>query len=324
MARFLIVAALFAAFSLSAQTRTPVLIDTDIGDAVDDSLALGLALTSPELDVRGVTTVIDDVESKTRLAWKELVVFGRRDIPVAMGAPEPLLDTRLQSHPGAFHLLTSSDQIPDSARRPAASFLVDTLMNSRDRLTLIAIGPLTNIALALKTEPRIKERIERIVLMGGAFATQASGGSQIEYNVKRDPVAAEIVFRSGVPILAAGLDVTTPCKLRSGDFESLRVAQSPTARFLLRQIELSQSETGEALPTLYDPLAVAAVFRPDLVETVAGKVEVSLANDATRGQTRFTPDSSATTRVGVKVNAQAFLDLFIKRVAHGGAFGAAR
>src|SRR5215467_4273813 len=225
MARFLIVAALFAAFSLSAQTRTPVLIDTDIGDAVDDSLALGLALTSPELDVRGVTTVIDDVESKTRLARKELAIFGRRDIPVAMGAPEPLLDTRLQSHPGAFHLLTSSDQIPDSARRPAASFIVDTLMNSRDRLTLIAIGPLTNVALALKTEPRIKERIERIVLMGGAFAS-----NQVEYNVKRDPVAAEIVFRSGVPILAAGLDVTTPCKLRSGDLESLRVAQSPAAR----------------------------------------------------------------------------------------------
>jgi purine nucleosidase len=323
MIRSFIVAAFFAAFSLSAQTRTPVLIDTDIGDAVDDSLALGLALTSPELDVRGVTTVIDDVESKTRLAWKELVIFGRRDIPLAMGAPEPLLDPQLQSHPRAFHILTPSDQIPEPARRPAASFLVDTLMNSRDRLTLIAIGPLTNIALALKTEPRIKERIERIVLMGGAFAAHPSGG-QIEYNVKRDPAAAEIVFRSGVPILAAGLDVTTPCKLRSEDLESLRVAQSPAARFLLRQIELWQSETGEALPTLYDPLAVAAVFRPDVIETAAGKVDVSLANDATRGQTRFTPDPAATTRVGVKVNAQTFLDLFIKRVARGGAFGGAR
>jgi inosine-uridine nucleoside N-ribohydrolase len=324
MIRSFIVATFFAAFSLSAQTRTPVLIDTDIGDAVDDSLALGLALTSPELDVRGVTTVIDDVESKTRLAGKELVIFGRRDIPVAMGAAEPLLDPKLQTHPSAFHILTSSDQIPESSRRPAASFLVDTLMNSRDRLTLITIGPLTNVALALKTEPRIKERIERIVLMGGAFAAHPSGGSQIEYNVKRDPVAAEIVFRSGVPILAAGLDVTTPCRLRSEDLESLRVAQSPAARFLLRQIELSQSETREALPTLYDPLAVAAVFRPDLIETAAGKVEVSLANDATRGQTRFTPDPAATTRVGVNVNAQAFLDLFIKRIAHGGAFGGAR
>ena len=319
MIRSFIVAAFFAAFSLSAQTRTPVLIDTDIGDAVDDSLALGLALTSPELEVRGVTTVIDDVESKTRLASKELVIFGRRDIPVAMGAAEPLLDPKLQTHPSAFHILTSSDQIAESARRPAASFLVDTLMNSRDRLTLIAIGPLTNVALALKTEPRIKERIERIVLMGGAFAT-----NKTEYNVKRDPVAAEIVFRSGVPILAAGLDVTTPCKLRSEDLESLRVAQSPAARFLLRQIELSQSETREALPTLYDPLAVAAVFRPDLIETAAGKVEVSLANDATRGQTRFTSDPAATTRVGVNVNAQAFLDLFITRIAHGGAFGGAR
>ncbi|HLH43475.1 MAG TPA: nucleoside hydrolase [Bryobacteraceae bacterium] len=319
MIRSFLVAAFFAAFSLPAQTRTPVLIDTDIGDAVDDSLALGLALASPELDVRGVTTVIDDVDSKTRLAWKELVIFGRRDIPLAMGAPEPLLDAKLPSHPAAFHILTSSDRIPESAHRPAASFLVDTLMNSRDKLTLIAIGPLTNVALALKIEPRIKERIERIAVMGGAFAAR-----QAEYNVKRDPVAAEVVFLSGVPILAVGLDVTAPCRLRAEDLESLRVAQSPTARFLLRQIELSQSETGQALPTLYDPLAVAAVFRPDLVETAAGKVEVSLANDDTRGQTRFTADPAATTRVGVKVNAQAFLDLFIKRIANAGVFGGSR
>jgi purine nucleosidase/pyrimidine-specific ribonucleoside hydrolase len=137
-------------------------------------------------------------------------------------------------------------------------------------------------------------------------------------------VAAEIVFRAGVPIQAAGLDVTTPCKLRSQDLESLRVAQSPAARFLLRQIELSQSETGETLPTLYDPLAVAAVFRPDLIEAAAGKVEVSLGDDPTRGQTRFAPDAAATTRVGLKVNAPAFLDLFIKRIANRDPLGGVR
>src|SRR5258708_35193084 len=105
------------AVPLCAQRRTPVIIDTDIGDAIDDSLALALALSSPELDVRAVTTVIDDVESKTRLAWKELGLFNRRDIPLAMGAPEPLLDPILQTHPREFEVLTSADKIPDAAQK---------------------------------------------------------------------------------------------------------------------------------------------------------------------------------------------------------------
>jgi inosine-uridine nucleoside N-ribohydrolase len=312
MARLLLILALSSMLPLSAQRRTPIIIDTDIGDAVDDSLALALALSSPELDVRGVITVIDDVESKTRLAWKELGLFNRRDIPIAMGAPEPLLDPKLQSHPREFTVLTPADKIPDAAQRNAATLIVETLMNSRERITLVPIGPLTNIALALKTEPRIKDRIDRIVLMGGAFAS-----NQIEYNVKRDPVAAAIVFGSGVPILAAGLDVTTLCKLRPQDLERLRVAESPASHFLVRLIEISQAETGEMLPTLHDPLAVAAIFRPDLIETSEGRVEVSLTDGATRGQTRFTASAAGTTRVGIKVNAAAFLDMFVQRLTSG-------
>ena len=215
MVRLCLLVALLSAIPIAAQRRIPILIDTDIGDAIDDSLALAFALSSPELDVRGVTTVIDDVESKTRLAWKELGLFNRREIPLAMGAPEPLLDARLQTHPREFEVLTPADRIPDTARRTAAGFIVETLMNSGEKITLVPIGPLTNIALAFKTEPRIKERIERIVVMGGAFS-----GNQSEYNVKRDPVAAAIVFGSGVPIWAAGLDVTTPCKLRPQDLKS--------------------------------------------------------------------------------------------------------
>jgi purine nucleosidase len=310
MLRLSVLLAMVAALPLVAQRRIPVILDTDIGDAVDDSLALALALSSPELDVRGVTTVIDDVESKTRLAWKELGLFNRRDIPLAMGAPEPLLDAKLDTHPREFQTLTPADKIPDAAQKKAANFIVETAMNSRDRITLVAIGPLTNIALALKTEPRVKQRIERIVLMGGSFSAP-----QIEYNIKRDPVAAAIVFGSGVLIVAAGLEVTTPCKLRPQDLERLRVAETPAAHFLLRLIEISQAETGEMYPTLYDPLAVAAVFHPDLLETSEGKVEVSLETGAARGQTRFTPTVGGSTRVGTRVNAQAFLDLFIQRIA---------
>ncbi|HEY4365421.1 MAG TPA: nucleoside hydrolase [Bryobacteraceae bacterium] len=317
--RFLL---LFLALPLGAQTRTPILIDTDIGDAIDDSLALALAVNSPELDVRGVTTVIDDVESKTKLAWKELTLLGRRDIPLAMGVSEPLLDPVVQSKPKEFEALTKADAVPEAARRSAVGLIVETLMNAREPITIVAIGPLTNIALALKTEPRIKQKLARIVLMGGAFSNQ-SATPRAEYNVKRDPVAAEIVFHSGVAITAVGLEVTEPCKLREQDLAKLRNSDAPAVRFLLHLIDLSKAETGDAYPTLYDPLAVAVVFRKELIEASAGAVSVSLA-DASRGQTRFTAGAGGAVQVGTKVNVPAFLDLFTARLSRSGMAGPPR
>src|SRR6266404_260821 len=206
-----------SAIAALGQRRIPIIIDTDIGDDIDDALALALALQSPELDIRAVTTVIDDVESRSRLAWKELGIFGRRDIPLATGAPEPLLDPIRQGRARQFEVLTAADTVPPAVRRRAVDLIIETLLAAREKITVVPVGPLTNIALALKTEPRIKEKIERIVLMGGAFALR-----QPEYNIRRDRIAADIVFRSGVPITAVGLDVTMKCKLRQQDLDRLR------------------------------------------------------------------------------------------------------
>ena len=304
----LLALAVFACVCASAQ-RIPIILDTDIGDSIDDALALAFALRSPELDVRAVTTVIDDVESKTRLAWKMLGIYNRRDIPLAMGAPEPLLDPTASAVSKEFEVLTRNDTIPDAARRRAVDLIVDTLLQSRAKITVVAIGPMTNIALALKTDPRIRNNIERIVVMGGAYFSP-----EAEYNVKRDRAAAEIVFRSGVPITAVGLDVTSQCKLREKDLDRLRLANDPTGNFLTRLLDLAEQETHEANPTLHDPLAIAAVFRPDLLETQAGTVDVPLSGT---GQTVFKPSAGSKTQVGVRVNAEAFLDLFIDRLTRG-------
>jgi inosine-uridine nucleoside N-ribohydrolase len=303
------VALLFACLTASAQARIPVILDTDLGDSIDDALALAFALNSPELDVRAVTTVIDDVESKTRLAWKMLGVYNRRDIALAMGAPEPLLDPTLSTASKEFEVLTRNDTIPDAARKRAADVIIDTVLQSRGKITIVAIGPLTNIALALKTDPRIKNNIERIVIMGGAYLS-----SETEYNVKRDRAAADIVFRSGVPITAVGLDVTSQCKVREKDLDRLRLANDPTSNFLSRLIDLSEEQTHDANPTLYDPLAIAAIFRPDLLEMQTGTVDVPLSGS---GQTVFKPAAGSKTQVAVKVNAPAFLDLFAERVSRG-------
>jgi len=298
-----------ACLTASAQAKTPIILDTDIGDSIDDAMALAFALRSPELDVRAVTTVIDDVESKTRLAWKMLGIFNRRDIPLAMGATEPLLDPVMASSSKEFDVLTRNDTIPDSARRRAVDLIVDTLLQSRQKITVVAIGPLTNIALALKADPRIKNNIERIVIMGGAYFT-----NQAEYNLKRDRTAAEIVFQSGVPITAVGLDVTSQGKLREKDLDQLRLATDPAGQFIVRLLDLAEEETHEAHPTLHDPLAIAAIFRPDLVDFQPGTVNIPLSGG---GQAIFKSQAASKTKVGSKVNAAAFLDLFTERMSRG-------
>jgi purine nucleosidase len=293
----------------SAQAKIPIILDTDLGDSIDDAMALAFALRSPELDVRAITTVIDDVESKTRLASKMLGIFNRRDIALAMGATEPLLDPVMAPSSKEFEVLTRNDTIPDSARRRAVDLIVDTLLQSRQKITVVAIGPLTNIALALKADPRIKNNIERIVIMGGAYFT-----NQAEYNFKRDRTAAEIVFQSGVPITAVGLDVTSQGKLREKDLDQMRLATDPAGQFVIRLLDLAEEQTHEANPTLHDPLAIAAIFRPDLLDFQPGTVDVPLSGG---GQAVFKPQATSKTKVGSKVNAAAFLDLFTERMSRG-------
>jgi purine nucleosidase len=300
---------LLVGLTASGQARIPIILDTDIGDSIDDALALAFALHSPELDVRAVTTVIDDVESKTRLAWKILSINNRRDIALGMGASEPLLDPTTSAPSKEFEVLTRNDVIPDAARKRAADLMIDTLLQSRGKITIVAIGPMTNIALALKTDPRIKNNIERIVIMGGAYLT-----SESEYNVKRDRAAAAIVFQSGVPITAVGLDVTSQCKLREKDVDRMRLADDPAGHFLIHLVDLAEEQTHEDTPTLYDPLAIAAIFRPDLLEMQPGTVDVPLSG---LGQTIFKPSAGSKTEVAVKVNASAFLELFVDRVTKG-------
>lgn len=314
--RKLTLAVLLVAPTILAQQRVPIIFDTDIGDDIDDALALALALQSPELDVRAITTVVDDTESRTRLAWKQLGLYGRRDIPLATGAPEPLLDPRRTSRARQFQVLTAEDTAPAAAGRNAAGLIVETLRASPEKLTLVPVGPLTNIALALKLDPRIKEKIERIVLMGGAFDMLRS-----EYNIQRDRVAAQIVFSSGVPITAVGLDVTTRCKLQGSDLDQLRAAENPASRFLVRLIGLWQNENAERYPTLHDPLAVAVTFQATLIETQLGRVQVETSSPLTNGMTLFTPSDRlpptvrASTLVARQVNVRRFLDLFVDRLA---------
>jgi purine nucleosidase/pyrimidine-specific ribonucleoside hydrolase len=301
---------------VTAAQTIPIIFDTDIGDDVDDALALALALQSPELDVKAITTVIDRAALRSRLAWKELGVFGRRDIPIGTGADEPLLDPVRGGRHAQFDVLTGEDVVPGPPLR-AVDLIIRTLLDSPRKITIVPVGALTNIAIALKTEPRIKDKIERIVLMGGAYYTQ-----QPEYNIYRDRIASEIVFRSGVPITGVGLDVTTRCKLKAEDIERLKAAGHPSSAFLMRLIDLWRENPVNRYPTLHDPLAVAVAMQPSLVETQLGRVQVETASPMIYGLTLFTPaerlpkDAPApNTAVARNVDVERFVKLFMDRVS---------
>ena len=237
--------------------------------------------------------------------------------------------------PAQFRVLDAQDAAPPAAQRRATDLIIETLLASPRKVTLVPIGPMTNIALALKEEPRIKEKIERIVMMGGAFDVLVP-----EYNIRRDYLASAIVFHSGVPITAVGLDVTQKCKFLGPDIDRLRKADHPAAQFLVRLIELWRDGRETRYPTLHDPLAVAVTFLPELVETQLGRVDVeTFGSNATKGLTVFTPakdppgrympfslapdptdqprDVGMTTLVAKQVKVSAFVDLFVKRLVAG-------
>ena len=313
---FSLLVVLFFRAECLAEPPIPIIFDTDIGDDIDDALALALALQSPELDVRAVTTVSDDTEGRSRLAWKELGLYGRHDVALGTGAPEPLLDPMHTGRAPQFTVLTDADTLPSAARRRASELIIETLLESPRKITLVPVGPLTNIALALKGEPRIKDKIERIVLMGGAFNLLTA-----EYNIQRDRIAAEIVFRSGVPITAVGLDVTLQCKLAAPDIKRLRDANNPSSRFLVRLIELWQNGHPDQYPILHDPLAVAVTLNPHLIETQLGSVTVETASPLTHGMTMFTPaerlppGAHPTTSIARQVDAHRFIEMFLARLS---------
>ena len=227
----------------SAQARIPIILDTDIGDSIDDALALAFALHSPELDVRAVTTVMDDVESQTRLAWKKLGIYNRRDIALAMGASEPLLDPTSPVASKEFTVLTAQRRYPRCRPQARADLIIET----RD-----AIARQNHDGRHRPADQHRSGAQDRSAHQEQDRTDRDDGrrllSSETEYNIKRDRTAAEIVFQSGVPITAVGLDVTSQCKLRERIWTGMRLADDPAGHFLLRLVDLAEEQTREDIP----------------------------------------------------------------------------
>ncbi|MCQ8277575.1 nucleoside hydrolase [Acetobacteraceae bacterium KSS8] len=252
---------------------TRIIIDTDPGQ--DDAVTILLALASPEIELLGITTVAGNVSlgHTTENALKTLELAGRTEIPVHPGADRPLRRAPIDaSH---VHGRTGFEGVELPAPRlrareePADSFLVRTLMeNPPGSITLCCIGPLTNIALALQREPRIAERIERIVTMIGAWSELGNITPCAEFNAAADPDAAALVFASGVPIVVVPLDVTHQLHTSRARMERLRALPGGIGAVVADWFAFEKRFEAEKFGTdggpLHDPNTVLWLLRPDL------------------------------------------------------------
>lgn len=308
---------LMSAGLVFGQRPTPVILDTDLGNDIDDEFAIALAIQSPELDVRAVTLFGDHMEDRMRLAWKELGLYGRRDIALGRGATEPLLNFAVNKAWSHFEILTPDDLLPPAINSQAVSLIANTLLYASQNVTFITTGPLTNLALAMKMDSRIRDRITRIVVAGGAFNPPG-----LEYNIQRDPIAAEIVFQAGIPITVISRDAARDCTLTAPDRDRLRGAQNPASRFLVQLIQLWQTSHPNEAVTLLDPVAVAAAsFQPALIKTETGSIAVETSSLKTFGETRFEPGAASpgehrrTIALARELDVRRFLDLLIGRLS---------
>jgi inosine-uridine nucleoside N-ribohydrolase len=261
------------AASAVAPTQQLVIIDTDIGDDLDDALAVGLALASPELKILGITAAWGDTALRARLLDRLLCDVGRSDIPVAVG---------IEKHaPGqaAFTQARWAEREPAKTHPAAVDFLLEQIRQHPGEITLIGIAPLTNLAAAIERDPVTFKKLNRIVMMGGSIRRgygetyEPDNHPDAEYNISMDVSAAKAVFNSGVPLYVMPLDATQH-KLDEVKRQLLFTESTNlTDDLSLLYLQWAQG-FHQQTPTLYDDVAVAYAIDPALCPTSPIRIEV--------------------------------------------------
>jgi inosine-uridine nucleoside N-ribohydrolase len=297
----------------------------DMDPGIDDALALILALKSPEAKILGITTVAGNapVEMTGVNARRVLECLGAVNIPVAKGAAHPLnrpLEDALSYH-GSDGLGNCGLPSPLTSLHllKAWDFLTRLVLDAPGEVTLVATGPLTNVAYAFELHPELAGLLARLVLMGGAYGLTPYGKGNCtpfaEFNIWEDPEAAHMVFNSGVDIFAVGLDVTmdpAAC-LNSQHLEQIKTRRTPAAHLAAQLVEYEVKCHGCC--RVHDPLALAKLLDASLLDFKLERVEVVEGNDWDRGVTRILPSgSSQLIHVASAVDGPRFLKLFLSRI----------
>jgi inosine-uridine nucleoside N-ribohydrolase len=248
------------------------IVDTDIGDDIDDAFAVALALRSPELHILGITTAYGDTELRARLLDRYLGAIGRADIPVAAGVATP--------QNNVFTQAAYAHHAPERKHPDAVAFLLDQIRAHPGQITLIAIGPLFNVQAAIERDPVTFRQLKRVVIMGGSvyrgYGDDKNGSHrppEPEWNIRCDPAGARALLSAGVPVFVMPLD-STQIPLQTPAQGAIFSHGSPLTDQLTLLYHQWTGASEWRTPTLFDPVAVTYAIRPDLCPTTPIRLQI--------------------------------------------------
>ncbi|MDR9890909.1 pyrimidine-specific ribonucleoside hydrolase RihA [Pseudenterobacter timonensis] len=304
----------------------PLILDCDPGH--DDAIALVLALASPELSLKAVTSSAGNQtpEKTLRNVLRMLTLLGRSDIPVAGGAAKPLIRELIIADNVHGESGLDGPALPEpgfaAQNCTAVELMAKVLRESEEPVTIVATGPQTNVALLLNSHPELRPHIARIVMMGGAMGL-GNWTPAAEFNIFVDPEAAEIVFQSGLPVVMAGLDVTHRAQIMAADIERFRAIGNPVAVTVAELLDFfmeyhKADKWGFQGAPLHDPCTIAWLLKPEIFTTVERWVGVETQGKYTQGMTvvdyYFLTGKAPNTTLMVDLNREAFVDLLAERL----------
>jgi purine nucleosidase len=290
--------------SWSQAATEKVIIDTDIGDDIDDAFALALAVKSPELEILGVTTTFGDTETRAKIADRFLGEVGRADIPVMAGK------VTATKNPMSQRKYAEGGHFAKSAHADAADFILEQIRKRPGEITLIAIGPLMNVGAAIDKDADTFRKLKRVVLMGGSIRRgygdlgyTAPVPPMPEWNILNDVASAQKLFAAGVPLYVMPLDST---QLKLDEVKRAWLFSQGTA--VTDQLAILYHLWGQETPTLFDPMTVVFVLKPELCPVTALHIRVD-----EKGFTREEP-GQPNAQVCLDSNAEDFFRFYLKRI----------
>lgn len=303
-----------------------IILDTDPG--IDDSLAILLALASPEVTLEGLSVVHGNSSTAqgTINALSVLELAKASHIPVYQGCELPLVQPSLlapETHgeQGIGYAKLSAPQSKPQVQK-GSDFLIEKIMSNPGEMTLVCIGPLTNIALAIRQEPRIIENVKEVFIMGGAIRHEGNTTAQAEFNTYVDPHAAHMVYHSGMPIILTPLDVTYQCIFLPDDLNRLLKINSPITKFAADATRFYMEFHDEYQKiegcVINDPMTLALTFMPEICDYQSLYVDVDISTGLGLGNTfadfynyeKKTPNM----QVALNVKPRMFMELFLERM----------
>lgn len=302
-----------------------IIIDTDPG--IDDALAFLLALASPEIKLEALTTTQGNVtlEKATHNALSILELARASHIPVIQGSMFPLVQPLRASAAVHGERGIGNSKLPKPRTQPipghAVDFLIETILAEPNEISIFPIGPLTNIAMAMRKAPKFAKAIRELVIMGGAIQDGGNMTPLAEFNIYVDPHAAHIVFHSGIPITLIPLDVTHKCLLKQKHVDRLLKISSPISNFISEAMNVylrASYERGFAGSALHDPLTLATILAPELLTLKSYYVDVDISGGVSMGNTFADiynmSKKPANMKVAMDVRGDEFIELFVQHM----------